>query len=127
MAQKLRVRVNPGLHLDDKGRPCCAVPLDPELPSTIIGRYVGAIPNVAPHSGAVLTVAGVTSDPGVFEQNEITWTFDTATVFELENTAWYRQMLREQALLPADEFTARSAGVEFQTVAQTPTKKTAKE
>jgi hypothetical protein len=113
MAQKLRVRVNPWLHTDDKGRPCCVVPLDPELKSTISGRYVGAQPVVSKDPRSTVAVAGVQSNPGIWEQNDVAWTFDTETVFELDNTAWYRQQIKDGALVAVDAATASLVGIRF--------------
>lgn len=113
MARKketLRVLPNPFLF---GGDPLCACATDPV--EHIAGRYVGATP-VVTEIGETMTVGTLTGFLG-HAQHEVDWQFSD-DVQEIPNTAYYRQQLKDGALVPADAETAAKAGLKFTSVEQ---------
>ena len=113
MARKkdtLRVLPNPFLF---GGDPLCACATDPV--EHIAGRYVGATP-VVTEIGETMTVGTLTGFLG-HAQHEVDWSF-VDDVQEIPNTAYYRQQLKDGALVPADVETAAKAGLKFTSVEQ---------
>jgi hypothetical protein len=113
MRQLLRVRTNPSHTRDHLGRPCCAVPCDPvEHVTNGLQRYVGARPKVEETGGVMVNVKGRV---GViaYPTSDVTWDFEDG-IIELPSTKYYLDQLRSGALLPADETTARSAGIKYE-------------
>jgi hypothetical protein len=108
--ETLRVLPNPYLF---GGEPLCACASDPV--EHVEGRYIGARPIVT-SPGETITVGTLTGTIGG-ERHEVEWEFSTE-VQEIPDTLYYRQMLRERALVPADAATAAKAGIKGFTSAE---------
>lgn len=121
----LRVATNPYLHVDHLRRPCASCPADPKDP-----RYFDAAKdrNLEVRGWVGARLAG---DPPLLRKgggrgagpadpsprHDVTFEFRFAT-FEIPETRFYLDRIREGALLPADEATAKAAKVRFVPVEQ---------
>jgi hypothetical protein len=106
----LRVLPNPFLF---GGDPMCACASDPV--EHIMGRYIGARPIVT-QQGEYAKVGTLSGFIGS-DREDVEWEFST-DVQEIPNTAYYRQQLKEGALVPADALTASKAGIQKFTSAE---------
>lgn len=118
----LRVLPNPWLHLhpyaDGIWRPCCVVACDPVEHSPVPGRYVGAMPDVAVETVPAATLrVGRSVVRTQRSRHDLYWKFATEPV-EIPNTGYYRDQIRQHALVAADAETAQAAGVKFVEPAQ---------
>jgi hypothetical protein len=97
------------------GNPMCACASDPTPEVDFPRRYIGARPIVR-SIGESVTVGkyrGVIGD----EQHEVEWEF-SSEVQSIPNTGYYRSVLKDGALVPADAETAAKAGLKFTSVEQ---------
>jgi hypothetical protein len=103
MARTLRVVANPFVSLDHEGNPAGAFPVEGTP-----GAYIGAVPkhDIKPRSAAFLGRDITTA-----------WEFQSDEV-EVPDTPYYRGGIRDGALLPVDEYTAKKAGVEYRAPAE---------
>ena len=101
----LKVYANPWLHVDHEGRPCCTVELE-----EFSGRWVGARPTITA-SGEALTVGGLTGYLGGDATHDVVWDFDSAPQ-EVPDTGYYRDRIREGALILVDASDAAKLGIQ---------------
>lgn len=111
----LRVYANPWLHVDHEGRPCCAVARTdaPEIPGEMRGRWVGATPKITVE-GESVTVGTLTGYVGGEPSHEVEWEFtDEAQLVPNFGSAggYYRDRIREGALVLADAADAKRLGI----------------
>lgn len=111
MQNRLLVLPNPGHTKDHLGRPACAIPADP-LEHTSFRRWIGAKPKTSVKRPKVTRMIGGQLTTLVEADYDIEWEF-SATPVEIPNTGYYRDRLKEGSLLPADEATAKAAGIKF--------------
>jgi hypothetical protein len=107
---KLRVLPNPFLF---GGDPMCACASDPV--EHIQGRYIGANP-ILTQLGEAILVGGLTGFVGGGRE-DVEWAF-SKDIQEIPNTAYYRQQIKDGALVPADAETAAKAGIKNFTTAE---------
>ena len=95
--------------LDAGGRPCSAVQFDPEESLGAV-RYIGAKPDAKPRPGR----PGDDRRPGgaQYQRFDMRWEYN-AGPHPIPDTMYHRERIRGGELLPADEPTARRAGVVF--------------
>lgn len=100
------VVANPWFAIDHKGRPCGAVPVEPKDFGTHLG-FVGAKVDKKRSTSSTKPVGHVvpTAEDTVFE-------FSTRPV-KVARTPYYRQLLKQGNLFPADKTAADWAGVKF--------------
>jgi hypothetical protein len=112
----LVVATNPYRTVDHLGRPCCACPIDPRDPryydpgkasSAEVRGHVGAQLNRSPALLREGAENGDASDPS--KRWDVTWQFKR-TPFQIPDTRFYRDRIREGALLAADAATAQACG-----------------
>lgn len=104
----LKVYANPWLHVDSEGRACCAVER-PEAPR----RWVGASP-VVTAVGESVTVGSLSGYVGGEAQHDVTWTFDEGEQV-VANDGYYRDRIREGALVLVNEADAKRLGLKVAT------------
>jgi hypothetical protein len=109
-SRTLRVLPNPYAALDGYGRPAGIVPCDPHE-HTPDRRFVGA------HIADVVVHDDFPSHELRSNRQDTRWGFATEPV-EIPRTHYYVERLREGALFPADEATARMAGIPFESPAK---------
>lgn len=104
----LKVHPNPFHALDHKGRPACAVRLDPDE-SGGDRRYIGAVRKSVLVTGKKYDDR---NDPqsGPDGEYDVGFEFDLAAV-DIPDTHYHRARLRDGELIPADESTAVRGGV----------------
>lgn len=107
----VRVVANPYHRLDHKGRPCCAVPLEP----VAFGGHLGFVGATVDRKA---TTAPKAEKGALFTpRQETVFSFSEKPVTVLR-TPYYQDELKSGSLLPADEAAAKFAGVKFRPVAQ---------
>jgi hypothetical protein len=111
-AKNIRVVANPHHVLDHKGRPACTVAVEPKGAGVHLG-YVGAKIDRANTKASRVKSKGDIREP----RQDTTFLFSPDPV-TLLGTPYYRDALRTGALLPADEATAKWAGLDFKPVSE---------
>lgn len=115
----MKVATNPHLVVDHVGRPCGACPIDPRDPryydpakpkNPEVRGWVGARLESGPKLLRKGLEKGDASDPS--DRHDITFEFRREP-FDIPDTRFYRDRIKEGALLAADEATARICGVTF--------------
>lgn len=104
----LKVYANPWLHTDSEGRPCCAVER-PEAPS----RWVGATLKVKA-VGEAITIGTLQGFIGGEPRHDVTWTF-SGEPQTVPNDGYYRDRIREGALVLVEEADAKRLGLRVAT------------
>lgn len=102
----ISVVANPWFAIDHKGRPCGVVPVEPREVGGHLG-FVGAKVDRSRTTGSI-------QRPGEIlpSAQDTVYEFSRAPV-KVAATAYYRDILRSGALLPADTATAKWAGIRF--------------
>lgn len=114
----LRVLANPWLHIhiyaDGIARPVCAVPVDmvehvPGPTNRCVGARIESVVETQKRETMRVGTKLVQRKP---KREEIYWTFATEPE-SIPCTGYYRDRIREGALIPADAESAKLAGVPF--------------
>lgn len=111
----LQVYANPWLFTDSAGRACCAVER-----VEAARRWVGATPIVTA-LGETVTVGTLTGYVGGEAQHDVVWDF-SSEIQTVENNAYYRQQIKDGALVLASETDATRLGLLVKTGKQALTK-----
>lgn len=104
-ARFLKVLPNPYLHLDDNSEPSAVVAVDPAV-NPDNRAFVGA------KLSATESLDNYPKHYFLSPRQYNTWEFSKEPV-TIEFTAYYRDLIKDQVLIAADETTAKTCGISF--------------